>query len=65
MAAVEKQRDEVTLKRDQRERLKEAEKEWSREAVGLKPECKCRGRCGETKAEENPDLGRETKQTTA
>lgn len=37
VAAVEKQRDEVTLKRDQKERLKEAEKEWRREAVGRKP----------------------------
>lgn len=43
VAAEEKQRDEVTLKRSRRERLREAENETRRGAVGRKAESKCRG----------------------
>lgn len=38
VAAVEKQRDEVTPNRGRRERLKEAENETRRATVGRKPE---------------------------
>ena len=46
-----KQRDEVTLKRGRRERLKEAENESRRGTGGRKLESKCRGRGRETKAD--------------